>query len=109
MRLTNYYEHPADNRYYVFRFAEGEYADEFEAMLNESKIRYERYRDTDGPSPVILFGVHKSLFKEALRCNYLIYGKHREPFISHPLLRWALLIVTAGMIALAVAGYLLKK
>lgn len=108
MRLTNYYEHPGDNRYYVFRYDVDGFADEFETLLKEQAVEYERYHDTESEPPSILFGVHRSFLKQAMWCNNIVYGRHRKPFIPNAFFRWALIVVTAAMIALAVVGYLMK-
>ena len=42
MRLTNWYTHPADNRYHVFEFRNMEMADEFEQDLVSAGIEFER-------------------------------------------------------------------
>lgn len=100
MRWTNYFIHPGDNRYYVFTFRETSHADEYEAMLNEANIPFERHVEDDQ----FLFGVARTHFSEALRCNHLVHAKHRTKFIPVAGLRYAMLIVTAGVLLLAIAG-----
>jgi hypothetical protein len=104
MRLTNYYEHPGDNRYYVFEFTTEELADEFEAYLNQRSVRFERHFDAE-ESRNILFGVSRDLLRDAMWCNNMVYAKHRQPFISNRFFRWFILLATAGFIALALIGY----
>lgn len=105
MRWTNWYTHPADNRYYVFEFREAAHSEEFARDLERSGIAFER-GDAEGPSEVgHLFGIHRRDFKEALRLNHLLHGRHRTPFIPHAPLRWGVLILTAGVLAVAVIGW----
>lgn len=105
MRLTNYYEHPGDNRYYVFEFPTDDYANEFEALLVSRKVAFERHFDAEA-SRNVLFGIHRDFFKDALWCNNILYAKHRKPFISNSVFRWFVLLFTAGLITLAIVGYL---
>ena len=44
---TNYFVHPADNRYHVFSFREEAQAAEFEARLREGNIAYEAHQEGD--------------------------------------------------------------
>lgn len=104
MNLTNYKEHPADTRYYVFTYYVTQYADEFEELLNEKEIGFERHFDEE--DGVILFGIKKTFLKEALWCNSIVHGRHRKPMIPNSVVRWTLLLVTGGAIILAILGYL---
>jgi len=109
MRLTNWYTHPADNRYHVFEFRNAEMAEEFERDLVAQGIDFEKApieRDQSGEGVLLQFGIHRAAFKDALRVNHLLHGRHREPFIGHQGLRWAMLLVTAGMIGLALMGWM---
>jgi hypothetical protein len=109
MRLTNWYTHPADNRYHVFEFRNVEMAAEFERDLLEAGIEFERApadsKENDA-EPVAQFGIHRQAFKSALRINHLLHGRHRGPFIAHTGLRWAMLLLTAGMVLLGLMGWL---
>lgn len=102
MRWTNYFIHPGDNRYYVFTFREEEHANEYEAMLKAADIPFERHEEGDQ----FLFGVARTHFRKALRCNHLVHANHRSKFIPVAGLRYAMLIVTAAAVLLAVAGAL---
>ena len=109
MRLTNWYTHPADNRYHVFEFRDAEMAEEFERDLVRGDIAFEKApieAASSGEGIVLKFGVHRSVFKEALRVNHLLHGRHRQPFIAHVGLRWLMLLVTAGMVVLAAIGWM---
>lgn len=102
MRWTNYFIHPGDNRYYVFTFREETHAAEYEAMLNAANIPFEPHEEDDQ----FLFGIARTHFREALRCNHLVHAKYRTKFIPVKGLRYAMLIVTAAVLLLAIAGAL---
>lgn len=105
MRWTNYFIHPGDNRYYVFTFREVEHADEYDSMLQAQGIPYERHAE-DGQQ---MFGIHRTHFDKALRCNHLVHARHRTKFIPVSGLRYALLIGTGAVLALAVIGALASR
>jgi hypothetical protein len=104
MRLTNYYEHAGDNRYYVFEFSSDELANEFETLLSARNVVFERHFDAE-ESRNVLFGIHRDRLRDAMWCNNMVYAKHRKPFISNTFFRWFVLLFTVALIALAVVGY----
>lgn len=106
MKLINYDEHPGDNRYYVFRFRDEHRATEFDELLTGRNVTFERDSQEDAGEIEYLFGIHKDYFKDALWCNNMIHARHRKPFIPSRFGRWALLLFVAGVIALAIIGYL---
>jgi hypothetical protein len=107
MRLTNWYTHPADNRYHVFEFHDAGMAEEFQRDLQSAGIEFEREVPVRGAEEeVARFGVHRSLFKQALKVNHLLHGRHRVPFIAHKGLRWFMLLFTAALVGLAVVGWM---
>ncbi len=108
MRLTNNYEHAGDNRFMVYEYYLDEHADEFQAMLEEKGIVFERFKDDDDGAPH-LFGIEKIYLKEATWCNNMMHSKHRKPMIPNTFLRWALLVITTVAITLAIVGYLKAK
>lgn len=105
MRLTNYYEHPGDNRYYVFEFATDELANEFEQYLQQRQVIFERHFDEEA-SKNFMFGVSRDRLRDAMWCNNMVYAKHRQPFISNTFFKWSILLITGTFIALAIIGYL---
>jgi len=105
MRWTNYFTHPGDNRYYVFTFREDEHAVAFQQMLEEQGIPFEPHTE-DGQQ---MFGIHRSEFQRALRCNHLVHARYRSKFIPVSGLRYALLIGTAAVLALAITGALFSR
>ena len=101
MRWTNYFLHPADNRYYVFTFKEEEHAKRFEQSLIYHDIPHERSE--------LEFGVPRTHFNEALKQNHLLHADIRKPFIENKGLRWTMLIVTGAMLLLAIVGAFSSK
>jgi hypothetical protein len=102
MRWTNYFVHPGDNRYYVFSFKKKGEADDFAKRIAGEAFEAERHEE-DGQW---LFAINRKHFKRALRANHLVNAATRSPMIPVRGLRWGLLIFTASMILLAVAGAL---
>lgn len=106
MRWTNWYIHPGDNRFHVFEFRSKALADEYQRDMELVGIEFERAPvEQDG---LERFGVHRSDFKAALRVNHLLHGRHRQPFIANLALRWAMLLMTASVVGLAIAGWILS-
>ena len=103
MRWTNHFEHPGDNRYTVFTFPDEGEAEAFRSRLEALGIAYEAHVDAEEREPY-LFAVSKRNFREALHENHLIKAKTRTKFIPVAGLRWALLIGTSVVVALAVLG-----
>ena len=107
LNLTNYFDHPGDNRYTVFRFTVSEHADHFESLLRTDEIEYERHEELDEEgSNLYLFGVSKRFQKNAVRANFLTHAAYRKPFIGNKLLKYALLVITIGFVVLAILGYI---
>jgi hypothetical protein len=104
--LTNYWDHPADNRYTVFRFFDEEHADHFESLLKADGIEYERHLDDEGEQAKYLFGISKQYQKRAIKANFLTHGVYRKPFIGNAWFKYTLLLITAMMILIAIVGYL---
>ena len=105
MHWTNWYTHPGDTRYRVFSFNTELHANEFAADLDTSGVTYERHVEGDRH----LFGVHRRDFKQALRLNHLLHGRHRSNFSPDRGLRWGLLIFTGAVLSLAILGFLTSK
>jgi len=109
MQLTNYYDHPEHQLYVVFQFYEAVHADEFEQMIIVEQIEFERYFDQEGKRPRHLFGIHKRYNQKAMHCNNMLHAKHRMKFIPNAWLRYVVLIVTLGMLIVALVGYFLSR
>lgn len=101
-RLANHDEHPSDPHWVVFRFGDRELADEFTGELDKAAITYER--DTEGPP--YLVAVRRRQREEALRLNYLVLGRHRDPIIPDRRLGWAIVAFVGIMLILAFIGWL---
>lgn len=107
LNLTNYFDHPGDNRYTVFRFVEEEHANHFEELLIEQNIDFERHTELDDSGDIqILFGISKRYYKDAVRCNFITHAAYRKPFIGNHWLKLLLLGFTLLLILLAIVGYL---
>ncbi len=105
IRLTNYYDHPAEPNYKVFHFRTQEMGDHFEMLLKEKGIAYERHDDNDTGKLLVLFGVKRHDFKEALRCNFLTHGKYRKPLIQNKTFRFTFLFFILLLIGIAIWRY----
>ncbi|MBK6342609.1 MAG: hypothetical protein IPF41_08485 [Flavobacteriales bacterium] len=99
--LTNYAEHPTEDQWLVFRFPSEAQALEFENALRSEGLRHER--DPDG-GPPFLVAARRSDREKAVRLNYLVLGRHREPFIANKALRWGLIGLLALLLALIIIG-----
>lgn len=104
LNLTNYDDHPEDPNWIVFRFTEPGMAEEFREALREAGIGCET--DNEG-GPPYLVAVRQRHREAAVRANYRVLGRHREPFIGDGLLRWVVLGGVGLLLALALAGALL--
>jgi len=104
LNLTNYYDHPSDNRYVVYQFYVEEHAAFFQELLDTAGVPYERHEDHESERYRILFGVSKRFNREAVRSNFLVHARYRSKFISNNALRWVVLLLVAAGLALAVAG-----
>jgi hypothetical protein len=101
--LTNYDEHPTEAGWTVFRFAQPEAAAEFAAELEQAGIRCERDEPTEAP---YLVAVRDRHHEPAVRINYRVLGRRRKPFMADPWLRWTVLALVLGLVALALIGAL---
>jgi hypothetical protein len=105
LNLTNYDDHPEDPNWIVFRFPDQGMAEEFRSAVAAAGLQHEV--DTNG-GPPFMVGVKQRHREQAVRLNYQVLGRHREPFIGDHLLRWVVLGFVGLLLALAVAGALLR-
>jgi hypothetical protein len=105
LNLTNYDDHPEDPNWIVFRFPDPGMAEEFRVAVAAAGLQHEV--DTNG-GPPFMVGVKQRHREQAVRLNYQVLGRHREPFIGDRLLRWVVLGFVGLLLALAVAGALLR-
>jgi hypothetical protein len=101
LNLTNYDDHPSDNRYMVFHFKDPKMAGEFMDGLTMAAIPFEA--DEDG-GPPYLIGVKRSFRQKALEINYSVIGRHRQKFIGDSIFRWFVIALVSLAILLAVLG-----
>ncbi|MCB0478222.1 MAG: hypothetical protein KDC84_08665 [Crocinitomicaceae bacterium] len=103
--FVNYKKHPSNQNYVVFRFKETNMADFFRSRLEEEKIWFEEGLDElKSGKKVVMFGVHKTDYSKAQKINYETSGKHRKPFIADKALRYTLMTLLFGLLALAIYG-----
>jgi hypothetical protein len=107
LNLTNFDDHPTDPTWMVFRFGDRDMAREFIAGLEAAGIPFEA-EDEEGMEvgAVRLVGVKQRFRDAAVRVNYVVLGRHREPFLSNTLLRWVLLAFVGLLVGLAILGWL---
>lgn len=103
--LVNYVKHPSNPDYIIYRFADSERADSFEAALFNEKIWFEKSSEKGRIKTFILFGVHKSDYDATQRINFQIEAKHKKPFIPHSGLRYLILGISTIVMTLAIVGY----
>lgn len=106
LNITNFDDHPEQPLWMVFRFADHRQCAEFVAGLQAENLPHEQ--DANG-GPPFLVGVKQRDREAAVRINYTVLGRYREPFIGNVALRWALLILVGGILLLALVGIVLQK
>jgi len=111
INLTNYYEHPADNRYYIFEYRDVEKAMNFEDLLTDYNVEFEKLVEDESENTVwkTLYAIAKSDFSAALKANSLTEAKYRSPLISNVYARYAFIIIMMGFLVLAFIGYILSN
>jgi len=107
MLEVNIKDHPTNIRKRVFYFRESEKADYFEELLKAEGLFYEKQVDVEGDQ-TIYFGVKSSDFGKVKKLNYLTIGHFRKPFIPDKGFRYALIIISILILALAISGALLS-
>ena len=103
--LVNYVKHPTNPDYIIYRFADEDRADSFEAALTKEEIWFEKDADKKHTAKYILFGIHKRDFNRASQLNYEVEAKHKKPFIPFKAFRYFMLLFSAVAITLAIIGY----
>jgi hypothetical protein len=103
--LVNYVQHPTNSNYIVFRFADLPRANEFEKMLTENNIWFERSQERGRTRLFYLFGVHYRDFKTVQSFNFTVEAKHRSFLIKNTFLRWIVVLFTISLCTLAIVGY----
>ncbi|MEX1191491.1 MAG: hypothetical protein WEA99_05915 [Brumimicrobium sp.] len=103
--LVNYVRHPSNPNYIVFRFADKNRADQFEIELKEKKIWFEKSDEQSKVKLYYLFGIHKRDYPAVQSINFAVEGKNRSFLIPNVYFRWIMLLISIGMVVLAVVGY----
>jgi len=106
LRITNHQDHPTNHAYKVFFFHNKNAANEFEKLLKQNNIPFEHDVEEARGKQMFLFGVLKTNLDQVSKLNYLALGKHRKPLVSHPILKWVILIFGLLVILFAFIGYL---
>ena len=106
IQLKNYRPHPTDSRYTVFIYHDYRMACFFEDRLSENELFFEKDASDSGPNKRWLYAVKNRELEEVKKYNNLAVGMYRKPFIADPILRYAVIALSIGLIALAVIGYL---
>ena len=106
--LTNYRDHPENKDYKVFFFYNFEQGDYFKQLLENEPLEYELFIEEES-KPIMLFGIRKRYFKQALDLNSLSYARFKKPFIGNKLIRFAVLGFTIVALAIAIIGYFLSQ
>ena len=103
--LVNYVQHPTNEKYVVFRFADPERAADFEQELSVRKIWFEKGEEQGRTRTFILYGIHRKNYKQAQALNFAVEGKHRTFIIKNGFFRWFLVLFSMGLATLALVGY----
>jgi len=103
--LVNYVKHPTNPNYIVYRFPDKHRADSFQFELEQKGIWFERGEEEKRQRTYHLIGIHKNDYKKTVRINYLVEAKHKKPLIPFKTLRFGLLLMSAGLLTLAIIGY----
>ena len=105
--LTNYRDHPENKDYKVFFFYNFEQGNYFKQLLEDESLEFEAFIEEEA-KPIMLFGIRKRHFNQALDLNSLSYARFKKPFIANKLIRFAVLGFTIIAITIAIIGYLLS-
>jgi hypothetical protein len=105
--LTNYRDHPENKDYLVFFFYNFDQGYYFQHLLNQNAVDHEMFIEEE-EKPVILFGIRKRNFKQALALSDLSYAKFKKPFIANKWIRFSILGFTIIMVLIAIVGYFLS-
>lgn len=107
--LVNYTQHPENKKYIVFRFADINRADFFEARLSEKNIWFEKGEEMKRSTMFHLYAIHSSDFKVVEKINYETEAKFKKPLIPSKILRYSLLFFSAVIMVMTLIGYCSKQ
>ena len=104
--LTNYRIHPAEKSYNVYHFTKPDQADYFETLLIEYKLHFERYNEKKGDRLVHYFGIKRIDENISNQLNNLTLGRYRRKFIPDRKLRMGVMVISFGVLLLAIIGFI---
>jgi hypothetical protein len=90
----------------VFFFSDYHMAVSFEDGLVQANLFFEKDVSESGENKRWLYAVRRRDLSIVKQINYRASGLHRKPFIADPILRYSVLAISAGLILLAIIGYL---
>ena len=103
--LVNFTKHPSNPDYVVYRFTNEEKANSFRRELEEQKIAFEEDTEDKKQVSYTLFAVHKKFYKQTMRMNFKVEGKHKKPLIPFFTLRWFVLLFGLSILLLSILSY----
>lgn len=105
--LVNYVQHPSNPEYIVFRFSDKTRADDFERLLKEKNVWFERDQEESRTKQKLyyLFGIHERDYETVTQINYEVESRNRHFIIKYNWLRWGLLLFVTAIIVFASVGY----
>lgn len=103
--LVNFTKHPSNPDYVVYRFTNEEKANSFRRELEEQKIAFEEDTENKKQVSYTLFAVHKKFYKQTMRMNFKVEGKHKKPLIPFFTLRWFVLLFGLSILLLSILSY----
>ena len=103
--LVNFTKHPTNPDYVVYRFTDLDKANSFRGELNENNIKFEEDTQDKKQVSYTLFAVHKKFYKQTMRMNFKVEGKHKKLLIPFFTLRWFVLLFGLGILLLSILSY----
>ena len=103
--LVNFTKHPSNPDYVVYRFTNEEKANSFRRELEEQKIAFEEDTEDKKQVSYTLFAVHKKFYKQTMRMNFKVEGKHKKPLIPFFTLRWFVLLFGLSILLISILSY----
>ena len=107
--LTNYRIHPTDKSYNVYHFTKPDQADYFETLPIEYKLHFERYNEKKGDRLVYYFGIKRIDESTSNQLNNLTLGRYRRKFIPDYKLRLGVMVLSVGVLLLAIIGFIKSR
>ena len=103
--LVNFTKHPSNPDYVVYRFTNEEKANSFRKELEDQNIAFEEDSEDKKQVSYTLFAVHKKFYKQTMRMNFKVEGKHKKPLIPFFTLRCLVLLFGLGILLLSILSY----